>query len=199
MKYNSLNNGELELTTEGLFPIGEKVHYRKSRFRHGRLGSVYVIDDDDVSRNAAAKCFAAMLDDVDTDVYVLTDNADDFAALPQDHVINLSDGATRLVDFCNEMEERFFTLMSDMQFTMDDYNAKHPDDIKKTVYIVIDSLGKYMDISADIAYPLIRITQKGRAAGVNVVACSSRLPTNDYEKFIRGNCMVNMWADGVNV
>ena len=73
MKYNSLNNGPLELTTEGLFPIGERVSYRKSKFRHGRLGSVYVVEDNAAARSDAARCLADMLTDDDTEVYVVTD------------------------------------------------------------------------------------------------------------------------------
>ncbi len=196
MKYNSLNNGPLELTTEGLFPIGERVSYRKSKFRHGRLGSVYVVEDNAAARSDAARCLADMLTDDDTEVYVVTDAPERYADVPADHVIDIADGATKLMDFCSEMEERFFTLMSDMQFTVDDYNAKHPDDVKKVMYIVVDAIDDYLDKTADIAYPLVRITQKGRSAGVNVVACSARLPANDYESLIRSNCMVSLWADG---
>lgn len=197
MKYNSLNNGRLQLTSDGLVAVEESVTYRKSKFRHGRIASMYVVDGSTQARECAAKCLERMLSDADTDVYVVTDHPERFADMPENNVICLQNATKRLLALYNEMEERIYDLMTEGLFTVEDYNAKHADTPKKIVYVVVDALDEYLAQNTDLAYPIIRISQKGRAAGINVVACACRMPQGDYETSIKNNCHIVLWADGI--
>ena len=185
MTYDTMY-GRVELTNDGLYEAAGESD-RRYPLAHGRVGSLYLSAANAVQRDDAAMSF----------VKVLTDNMQKYAELlPAEQILDVRSCADKISQLSTEMEERYIDLLNADCVHAEDYNNRNY--IKmQLIFVILDALDSYAEGLGAAMYPLVRISQKGRAAGINVVACAVDDSPTDFAQVLKSNCSACIVRDNV--
>lgn len=195
MTYDTMY-GRVELTNDGLYEAAGESD-RRYPLAHGRVGSLYLSAANAVQRDDAAMSFVKVLNKGLTKVYVVTDNMQKYAdLLPAEQILDVRSCADKISQLSTEMEERYIDLLNADCVHAEDYNNRNY--IKmQLIFVILDALDSYAEGLGAAMYPLVRISQKGRAAGINVVACAVDDSPTDFAQVLKSNCSACFVRDNV--
>lgn len=194
MTYDTMY-GRVELAPDGLYEASSD-NDKRFPLSCCRLGSLYLTASGKAERETAAQLFVKVLNGELSKVYVVTDCRSRYEdILPAEQILDVSACADDVMRFSSEMEERYIDLLGAECTHSADYNKTNEQKMQQ-IFVLVDAIDDYADRLGSAMYPLVRISQKGRAAGINVVACSLDGQIDEFVQALKGNCSACFLADG---